>query len=92
MIIFWNNKENIINNRFLSIFSSLKKKKIYFDCPIAAAKRLEELIKKQNYDWWYKDTKIQNLRKKILKLFFYSNSKPIRSWNDGISKIFYESR
>jgi hypothetical protein len=70
------------------MLNALKKNKIYFDCPIAAAKRLEEITKK-DIKWWYKEKKIQQLRKKLLNLFFYSNSKPVKEWNNIIKRIFY---
>ncbi len=92
VIIFWDKNENLISKRYNPIFNSLKQKKIYFDCPIAAAKRLEELLKLKNNDWWYKDNKLQNLRKKILNLFFYTNPNPIKLWNNEISKIFYANK
>ena len=88
LILFWNKSENLINKKYQKIMNSLKKNKIYFECPIAAAKRLEEITKK-DIKWWYKEKKIQKLRKELLNLFFYSHSKPVREWNDKIKKIYY---
>jgi len=90
LILFWDKAENSIHHRYLPLMNMMKKYKIYFDCPIAAAKRLEEIYKK-DIKWWYKEKKIQNLRIKILKSFFYSQNKPIKKWNDVIKKIYYEN-
>ena len=88
IILFWSKSENSINKKYLPLINILKKYKIYFECPIAAANRLEEISKK-NIKWWYKDKNIQKLRKKILDLFFYNNSKPVKLWNEKIKKIYY---
>lgn len=88
LILFWSKSENLIDKKFEIMLNALKKNKIYFDCPIAAAKRLEEITKK-DIKWWYKEKKIQQLRKKLLNLFFYSNSKPVKEWNNIIKRIFY---
>ena len=34
----------------------------------------------------------QNLRNKILEMFFYNQAEPIKIWNKKISKIFYENK
>ena len=89
LILFWSKSENLINKKYLPLIDILKKYKIYFECPIAAAKRLEEISKK-NIKWWYKDKNIQRLRKKILDLFFYYDKKPVKLWNEKIKDIYYE--
>ena len=89
LILFWSKSENLIDKKYKMMLNTLKKNKIYFDCPIAAAKRLDEITKK-DIKWWYKEKKIQKLRKRLLNLFFYSNSKPVIEWNNTIKKIFYE--
>ena len=89
LIIFWNNKENIISSEYKNLINSLKKCQIYFDCPIAAAKRLEEVSDMSNYNWWYKDKNIQKLRNKLLDTFFFHQKHPVKIWNDKINEIFY---
>ena len=89
LIIFWDKNENLIDKSYTYLFKLLKKYKIFFNCPILASKRLEEISKK-NINWWYKDKKIQRLRKEILRLFFFSNSEPVKAWNKNINLIYNE--
>ena len=90
LILFWSKSENLIDKKYKIILNALKKNKIYFECPFAAAKRLEEIDKK-DIKWWYKDKKIQKLRIKLLNLFFYSTVNPVKEWNDTIKKIYYDN-
>ena len=83
-------KDQLSNEQYKIILNALKKNKIYFECPFAAAKRLEE-IDKNDIKWWYKDKKIQKLRIKLLNLFFYSTVNPVKEWNDTIKKIYYDN-
>ena len=86
--MFWDAQENLVDKQFYGLINLLKNNKILFNCPIAAAKRLEEVSNKNNYNWWYKSKEIQNLRKKILKMFFYTEKEPVKIWNKKLAMFF----
>ena len=50
---------------------NMMKNVIYFDCPIAAAKRLEEIYKK-DIKWWYKEKNSEFENKNIKVIFLQS--------------------
>tara|TARA_Y100000389_G_scaffold147641_1_gene146567 strand:- start:38385 stop:40142 length:1758 start_codon:yes stop_codon:yes gene_type:complete len=85
LIMFWNKDINKTSNKFSYIFKELKENQILFDTPHEAAIRLNN-IANQNINWWY-SKKIQNLRKKILNLFFSHDNRSINMWNNELRNI-----
>ncbi len=88
LIMFWDKKLNILSKKYSKIFDELEKNKILFYSPSDAASRLNNIANKE-INWWYSN-KIQNLRKKILKLFMSYETNSFYKWDKKLKYLLYK--
>ena len=86
--MFWDKKLNILSKKYSKIFDELEKNKILFYSPSDAASRLNNIANKE-INWWYSN-KIQNLRKKILKLFMSYETNSFYKWDKKLKYLLYK--